>query len=181
MNSGKERNTIMNDNLKLYKLIVLYLLNEVDFPMTTAQISEFILEQEYTTFFKLKEALDEMVESDFLKVEDTHNRTLYHLTVEGAKTIEFFGNKISPAIQEDIEAFLKEKHYDLKEESGVKANYFFNEEEGEYHVRCRIVENSSNLIDLKLVVPTEKEAEAIVNGWLTDYEEIYAMLLSKLL
>ena len=171
----------MSDHLKLYKLIILYLLNEVDFPMTTAQISEFILEQEYTTFFKLREALDEMVESDLLQVEDTHNRTLYHLTMEGAKTVEFFGNKISPAIQEDIEAFLKEKHYDLKEESGVKANYFFNEEDDEYHVRCRIVENSSNLIDLKLVVPTEKEAEAIVNTWLTDYEDIYATLMAKLL
>ena len=157
------------------------MLNEVDFPMTTSQISEFILEQEYTTFFKLKESLDEMVVADLLMVEETHNRTLYHLTTEGAKTVEFFGNKISPAIQEDIEHFLKEKHYDLKEESGVKSNYFFDEENGEYHVRCRIVENGNHLIDLKLIVLTEKEALSIVNAWLKDYEEVYAMLLAKLL
>lgn len=170
----------MINNLTLSKLIVLYLLNEVDFPMTTSQISEFVLEQEYTTFFKLKEALDELAEADFIKVETIHKRTLYHLTVEGAKTIEHLSDEISPAIQEDIELFLKEKHYDLKEESAVKSNYHLTED-GEYHVRCRIVENSNNLIDLKLIVSTEMEAEAIVNTWLTDYEEIYASLLSKLL
>ena len=171
----------MSGQITLYKLIILYMLNEVDFPMTTSQISEFILEQEYTTFFKLKESLDEMVAADLLMVEETHNRTLYHLTKEGARTVEYFGNKISPAIQEDIEQFLREKHYDLKEESGVKSNYFFDEENGEYHVRCRLVENGSNLLDLKLIVPTEKEAQAIANAWLKDYEEIYAMLLAKLL
>ena len=171
----------MSEQITLYKLIILYMLNEVDFPMTTSQISEFILEQEYTTFFKLKESLDEMVAADLLMVEETHNRTLYHLTSEGANTVEFFGNKISPAIQEDIEQFLKEKHYDLKEESGVKSNYFFDEENGEYHVRCRLFENGSHLIDLKLIVPTEKEALSIANAWLKDYEEIYAMLLAKLL
>ena len=33
-----------NEALKLYKLIILYMLNRVDFPMTNSQISKFILE-----------------------------------------------------------------------------------------------------------------------------------------
>ena len=171
----------MKENLTLYKLIVLYLLNEVDFPMTTSQISEFVLDQGYTTFFKLKEALEEMVEANFLLEESAHNRTLYHLTLEGAKTISYFGSKISPDIQEDIKKFLEEKQYDLKEEAGVQSNYFFNEEEGEYHVRCRITENGKNMIDLKLIVPTEMEAKAIASHWLTDYEKVYAELIANLL
>ena len=46
----------MTETLTLYKLIVLYMLHKVDFPLTTAQISDFILEQGYTTYFKLQEA-----------------------------------------------------------------------------------------------------------------------------
>jgi predicted transcriptional regulator len=171
----------MSEQITLNKLIILYMLNEVDFPMTTSQISEFMLEQEYTNFFKLKESLDEMVETGLLQTEDTHHRTLYILTTEGAKAGEYFGNKISPAIQEDIELFLREKKYDLKEESGIKSNYFFDEENGEYHVRCRIVENSNNLMDLKLIVPTEKEAQAIVSAWLGKYEKVYSGILEELL
>ena len=45
----------MSETYTLYKLIVLYMLEKVDFPLTTSQISEFILEKEYTTYFKLQE------------------------------------------------------------------------------------------------------------------------------
>jgi len=41
----------------LYKLIILYMLNEVDFPLTNSQISEFILDEGYTTCFKVQQAL----------------------------------------------------------------------------------------------------------------------------
>lgn len=40
----------MSDPLTLYKLIVLYMLNRVSFPLTAAQISDFILTREYTNF-----------------------------------------------------------------------------------------------------------------------------------
>ena len=35
----------MTTAFKLYKLIVLYMLNCIDFPLTDSQISEFVLEQ----------------------------------------------------------------------------------------------------------------------------------------
>ena len=170
----------MTETFTLYKLIILYMLDKVDFPLTTAQISEFILDKGYTTFFKLQETLSEMMESNLITSETTHNRTLYHLTENGKETIHFFKNKISPAIQKDIDDFLKEKEYDLKEEASVKTEYYLNTNH-EYDVRCRIVENGFSLIDLKLTVPTETEAETIANNWTRKNQEIYALLLSNLL
>ena len=110
----------------------------------------------------------------------THNRTLYHLTENGAETILYFSNKISPAIRQDIDDFLKEKQYDLKEEVSVKADYYLNTNR-EFEVRCQIVENGFSLIDLKLTVPTEKEAETIVRSWSHKSQEIYTSLLAELL
>ncbi|HAX52134.1 DUF4364 family protein [Muricomes intestini] len=170
----------MTETFTLYKLIVLYMLKKVDFPLTTSQISEFILDKGYTTYFKLQEALSNMVDSELLEVETTHNRTLYHLTENGTETIRFFTNKISPGIQKDINEFLREKQYDLKEESAVKSDYYLNTNH-EYEVRCRIVENGFSLIDLKITVPTKTEAETIANNWAGRSQDIYALLLSKLL
>lgn len=56
------------------------MLNEVDFPLTNSQISEFILDEGYTTYFKLQQALSELLESGFIREESTHHRTFYHLT-----------------------------------------------------------------------------------------------------
>ena len=39
----------MSDPLSLYKLIVLKLLSQIDAPLTNSQISEFILNNEYTS------------------------------------------------------------------------------------------------------------------------------------
>ena len=72
----------MSESFTLYKLIVLYMLDKVDFPLTNGQISEFILDKGYTTYFTLQQAISEMVEAGFLREETTHNRTLYHLTGE---------------------------------------------------------------------------------------------------
>lgn len=170
----------MAETFTLYKLIILYMLNKVDFPLTTSQISEFVLDKGYTSYFTLQEALSELTASDLIKTETTHNRTLYHLTANGAETIHYFSNKISPAIRDDIDGFLKEKRYDLKEEAAVKADYYLTTKK-EYEVRCQIVENGSSLIDLKLTVPTEKEAEAIANRWDLNSQQLYALILANLL
>ena len=170
----------MTESFTLYKLIVLYMLEKVDFPLTTSQISEFILDKGYTTYFKLQGTLSEMVDSGLLRVESTHNRTLYHITDEGLDTIQYFANKISPAIQEDIDEFLKEKAYYLKEEVAIKSDYYLNTNH-EFEVSCQIVENGFNLIDLKLTVPTETEAETIANNWNNHSQELYTLILTKLL
>ena len=170
----------MAETFTLYKLIILYMLDKVDFPLTTSQISEFVLDKGYTSYFRLQEALSDLTDSDLIRPETTHNRTLYHLTENGAETILYFSNKISRAIREDIDDFLKEKQYDLKEEAAVKSDYYLNMDK-EYEVRCQIVENGSSLIDLKLTVPTEKEAEAIVNHWNQKSQELYAIILAHLL
>ena len=44
----------MADTLTLYKLIVLKMLDEADAPLTGAQITDFILEKEYTNYFTLQ-------------------------------------------------------------------------------------------------------------------------------
>ena len=170
----------MAETYTLYKLIVLYMLDKVDFPLTTSQISEFILDKGYTSYFRLQETLSELTDSGLLKVETTLNRTLYHLTENGAETIHFFSNKISPAIRQEIDDFLKEKQYDLKEEVSVKSDYYLNTNH-EFEVRCQIMENGYNLIDLKLTVPTEKEAEAIAAKWSLKSQEIYTSILTDLL
>ena len=170
----------MSETFTLYKLIVLYMLSKVDFPLTNAQISEFILDKGYTTFFKLQQALSELKDAELIREETVHNRTLYHLTDDGEESIFYFKNKISKPIQNDIDQFLKEKKYDLKNETAVKADYYKNTA-GEFSVRCQVTEQQEPLIDLTLSVPTEAEAEKIAANWQKKNQNVYAWLMAQLL
>ena len=92
----------------LYKLIVLSMLDRVDFPLTNAQISDFILTKEYTNYFTLQQVLSELVETELAEVHTVRNSTYYHITEKGKETLTFFGHSVSSAIQEDITKYLKD-------------------------------------------------------------------------
>lgn len=56
----------------IYKLIVLYMLDRVTFPLTRAQISDFILEKAYTDFLTLQQAIAELEEENLIKIGRAH-------------------------------------------------------------------------------------------------------------
>ena len=143
----------MADPITLYKLIVLYMLKKIDFSMTNAQISNFVLDQGYTTYFTLQSVLAELTEAGLIHQETIQNTSFYTITPEGEETIGFFGNKISRSIRDDIDKYLKENKMQLRNEVSVIADYYRNTV-GEYSVRCRVKEKNSDLIDLTLSVPS---------------------------
>lgn len=88
------RNTWQGKNMAtdastLYKLIILYMLDRVNSPMTNAQISEFVLEKGYTTYFTLQEVLNTLISDGFITEESYHSSTHYTITDSGRETINF--------------------------------------------------------------------------------------------
>ncbi len=166
--------------LTLYKLIVLYMLEQVDFPLTTSQLSEFILEQGYTTYLTLQQALSELSEAGLIETQTIRNRTRLTNTKEGSETLQFFGNRISDAIREDIGRFFSEQEINLRSQISITADYY-KSTSGEYEVRMIAKEKETILVDLTLSVPDETMAEEMCNKWEKQNQEIYQYLMSQLL
>lgn len=170
----------MSESMTLYKLMILFMLDKVDFPLTNAQISSFILEKEYTSYFVIQQAIAEMLEANLLKMENVRNSSFYNMTEEGEKTLRYFGDKISDAIKTDILVYLKENKFSLRNEVSIIADYYRTTNK-EYEVCCRVKEKHSNLIDLKLTVATEEQAIHIADNWKEKSQELYAYIMEQLL
>jgi len=170
----------MSESLTLYKLMILYMLDKVNFPLSNAQMCEFILDREYTSYFNLQQAISELLEASFIRMESMGNTSLYHITDEGRNTLEYFGRKVSDAIKEDIDTFLKEHHYELRNESSTRADYY-KTPAGEYAARCLVKEKDSTLIEITLTVPLEEQAASICTNWKQKNQEIYSFLMRELL
>ena len=52
------------------------MLDRVTFPLTTAQISEFVLDKEYTNFLTLQTAISELMETGLAESRTILNRTI---------------------------------------------------------------------------------------------------------
>lgn len=170
----------MESSLTLYKLIILYMLRRVNFPLTNAQLSDFILGQEYTNYFHLQQAISEMLESKLISVETIRNASYYRTTERGEETLSFFEKEISDAIKSDINRYLDEHAYEMRNEVSTLADYYSTPEH-EFAVRCQVKEKNVNLIDLTMTVPTKEMANAICNNWRKKNQEIYAYLIEELL
>ena len=164
----------------LYKLIVLSMLDRVDFPLTNAQISDFILTKEYTKYFTLQQVLSDLVETDLAEEHTVRNSTYYQTTEKGKETLSFFGHMISTAIHEDIDKYFKDNAIALRDEMSIKADYYKNNHE-EFSVHLCVMEKDSPVIDLTLSVPTEGQANSICDNWKKKNQKLYAYLMQELL
>ena len=171
---------MLSDPITLYKLMILHMLKHVSFPLTNAQLTDFFLEHEYTTYFTLQQAINELMEAGLVKMESSHNSSRYEITKEGEDTLGFFGGNISPAIIEDITNYLKENKFRLRSEAGILSDYYKSTNQ-DYIVHCEVREGKSLLIGLDVSVPDKDQAEAMCARWKDCSQEIYSGIMKALM
>ena len=155
------------------------MLNRVNFSLTTAQISDFILGKEYTNFLTLQQVLGELTDSGMISTNTIRNRTHLQITEEGKNTLHFFENRIGDAIREDIDTYLRDKEFILRNEVSVMADYY-KSTSGEFEAHLVAMEREIKLVDLTLSVPAEEIAASICDNWLQKNQDIYQYLVSQL-
>lgn len=170
----------MTEAFTLYKLILLYVLETAQEPLTGARLCDLMVEKEYTNYFNVQQLLSEMADAGLVSPEKYRNSFLYTITDEGLKTIDFFRHNISPEIRGEIDAYLQEHDCELLERHSYPAIYDRNEFQ-EYTVDCRIREKGHDLLHLSLSVPTEEAAMAICRKWREKSSEAYSLLMETLL
>lgn len=168
------------DAMTLYKLIILFILDKLDFPLTNAQLSNLILEKEYTNYFNIQTAINELEAAGLIKGETIRNSSYFLITPEGSETLSFFNKEISDAIKKEILDYLKENSYELREEVSTLSDYY-EAKKGEYIAHCFVKEMDSKIVEINLSVPTEEDAIAICSNWKSKSQNIYAYLMKMLM
>lgn len=170
----------MSEPLTLYKLIILYMLEKVDFPLTNAQISGFVLDKGYTNYFHLQQAISELIDSSLIESKTLRNSSYFHITEQGAQTLSYFENQISDGIKKDISAFFNENMIQMRDELSAVADSY-KSETGGYQVRCRLKKRDFPMVDLTIAVPTKEAADALCVNWKDKSQNIYENLIELLL
>ena len=166
----------MTDSQTLYKLILLYMLRRVTFPLSQTQLMSFLLDQQYTDYFQVQQAINDLMEAGLIAREKIRNTSQYTATPEGEQTLEYFVGEISENIRSDIDEYLRKNAFDLRNESCVRADYV-QTENLDYAVRCLVTEGTDTVLDLTLTVPTEEAAITVCAKWPEKSSEIYISLM----
>lgn len=164
----------------LYKLIILFMLENSQHPLSNSQISDFMLEKEYTNYFQLQETISDLAASGLIESETVRNSTYYRLSEQGGITLSYFNKEISPGIKTDVRLFLKELGMQRKNAVTAMADYY-ETSHGSFSVRCKLLEKGSSRLELMMIMPTEEAAKAIKENWEKKSQDVYAYLMEELL
>ena len=173
------RSFMIQEPETLYKLMALYMLNKVNFPLTNSQLTQFFLDKDYTTYFTLQQVLSELCESNLIKSRQVGTSTRYEITGDGRETLGFFGKDISGAAISDMDEYIKDNKFRLRSEVGTAADYY--KEGSDYIVRCEVREGKSILFSLNISVPDEEEAKAMCANWRHQSQGIYSYIVRSLM
>ncbi len=168
------------DPLTLYKLMTLYMLNKVNFPLTNAQLSGFFQEKGYTSYIGFQQVLTELEESALITYEKIRNTYYYKISKDGIETIDFFVGKIPVEVIDDMDIFLVDNKYELRNEVGTVADYYHSTNQ-DFIVSCRIKEGNATLMEMNLSVPSEDVAEMMCNNWRNASQDIYSSIMKTLM
>lgn len=168
------------ETMMLYKLIVLYMLSKVDYPLSNPQLSNFMLEKEYTGYFNVQQAISDLIDDGYVNMEVRRNYSLFSITETGRETLALCLNNISKSIRNDIDEYLRVHDYQLREEVSYPTDYE-RTKTGEYLTRMQVLEHGNIVIELRVAVTSEDEAEHVCSKWKKNSADIYSAIVGKLM
>ena len=170
----------MTEPQTLTKLIVLYMLDKFDYPITKTQLYDFILESEYSTYFNLTQAVYELTDDGFIESSSTHSSTFVSLTEKGRESLTYFRNRISEGIRKDIDSYCEQNRREIANALSVMTNYF-RTSDGDYVADLMAREKSQDLINIRINMPSEEAAQAVCENWRERSSDIYSFIIERLM
>jgi len=170
----------LNEQIAENKLIILYLIEKVNFELTNSQIAKLLIKLREINYFLLQEYISQLVSNDYLACRIESNQRLYKITESGKQALSYFRTMIRASVRKLIDNAIEENITTLRTEIQVSADYIpINE--NEYTVFCRITEGSTCLIELNLYAGAKEQAKSMCRNWETNSQEIYSGIIKLLM
>jgi len=160
------------------KLLVCYIINNVDRPITKTQINEVMLQQSLANYFEVNQAISELLEDGNIVSELVGEDEILQTTEKGRSASEI--------LQKDIPLTVREKAINTATRILLRAR---RESENKieiqkldvgYNVTFTILEKEDELMKLTLYVADSEQAAQIKERFLEDPVALYSVIISTL-
>ena len=161
------------------KLMILYLLNSVSFSLNHENLSNFFIDN-YTTYISFQDLLADLIDTKLVEEFKTKTSVFYKATNDGIDALNSFINDITDEHKIEIDTYIKENKFKLKEESIVSADYSDGGKDN-YKIKLEINENKDETFKIEIDVPTVDAAVTMCENWKEKAKSIYTYVIKELL
>ena len=170
----------MSGQKTLHKLMVLFMLKRVNFPMSTAQLWQYFRGKDYMSEEDFGVLLNDLLRANLVRNEELNGVLRYELTKEGDEALFYFTSDISESLQKDMEDYITLNRMQARNETGIATGYEVSGDGG-YYVHLKIREEKTVLFEMRLSVPDKEQAESLTAHLQDNAAAIYAFVMKKLI
>lgn len=157
------------------RLLICYLLKKLDRPVTPDQLYEIAVGNDIINYFFYTEAIQELIKNKTVLLENQDGNEYYFLTDKGRLSIEDFKQYIPKSFRDKLLSCALRYFAQLKRESEVKCE--LEETSAGCYVRCRILDISCDLLDMKIFAPDAEQAEFIRKKIMLNPADFYGKIM----
>lgn len=168
-----------NKELAGNKLILLYIIEKVNIPVSNLQITKLIMENDLMDYFSLQQYLNELCDDNLLYTEVENNKMFYTITALGKKTLKYLDYLIPAGAKYRIDTKIRTIRQKIRNETSITAD-FIPESEDKYMVHCSVLEDDFTLIEINMAVGNRNDARNICENWKNHPHQIYMEIIESL-
>lgn len=171
----------MSKDSKIFdnKIIVLYILETSNKPLTTDQIVKFCDEFDDITYFDICIYIDNLKSSGYIEESIEDNTILYSITKDGSDTLNELIELIPGVNLFNLKKAINKNIVEIKTEYSIDTNIVPIKSD-EYKVSCYIKDGNDELVNISIYAGNKIQAKNISKNWSENAEEIYTKLLEMM-
>ena len=165
-----------SETLAENKVLILYVLNNINKPITSDALYNIITSSIELNYFYFQQFLLDLIESKYIVRYQKETQNVYEITESGKNTLNLTLD-ILPGIQKlKIDTNFKNNMDKIENQESVVAEYI-PKSENEYEINCKIIENSEIIFEIKTLAYSREQAQKIVDNWKKNASKIYPNII----
>ncbi len=161
------------------KILVLYILNYAGKALSRENLMLIALEAGSVQYFDLVQAIDELLLTGPVDIVGKDNPDMLRITEMGRQTLAMFEKNLPYTVRRKNQSALLKMLSDIKRKQSVKSN--ITKKEGGFEVVCTLLDGDDTLLEYKLLVPTQIQAQMIASQFEKQPTEKYKSILELLI
>jgi len=168
-----------NNSLAENKVLILYTLKKINREVTDADLFKIISAVNDINYFYFRDILADLVESKLVGTYTKEEQNVYEVTHEGRNSLELTIDILPGLLKLQADNILKQQLITIADEESISAE-FIPENENDYTVKCKIVENNQTIFEIKTFAGSNIQAKNIADNWRKNAKEIYPKIIELL-
>lgn len=147
-----------------HKLIILYFLSSINSSINLSDITNFLIEKNYTDYMQAGNLLAELENNGLLTVIKKDNKVLYKMNEQGKQTLDMFIDRLPEKDKVIIDEYL-EDFKDLSTNSLHSSFASIKNEDESIDAICTLSKDKNAIFEIKVPNVSEENLNKVKQNW----------------